>query len=60
MHRRFDGVEAARLIGARQIVPCHYDTFPAIETDPVAFKADVEGAGHGEVIVLEPGATHSV
>ena len=57
---RFDGVEAARLIGARQIIPCHYDTFPAIETDPEAFKADVEGAGHGEVVVLEPGATHSV
>jgi L-ascorbate metabolism protein UlaG (beta-lactamase superfamily) len=57
---RFDGVEAARLIGARQIIPCHYDTFPAIETDPEAFKADVEGAGHGEVVVLEPGATHTV
>jgi L-ascorbate metabolism protein UlaG (beta-lactamase superfamily) len=57
---RFDAVEAARLIGARQVIPCHYDTFPPIETDAMAFKADVEGAGHGEVVVLEPGATHSV
>jgi L-ascorbate metabolism protein UlaG (beta-lactamase superfamily) len=57
---RFDGVEAARLIGARQVIPCHYDTFPPIETDAQAFKADVEGAGHGEVVVLEPGASHSV
>src|SRR3954449_7283679 len=30
---RFDGVEAARLVGARQVIPCHYDTFPPIETD---------------------------
>jgi len=56
---RFDGVEAARLIGARQVIPCHYDTFPAIETDAQAFKSDVEGAGHAEVIVLQPGETHS-
>jgi L-ascorbate metabolism protein UlaG (beta-lactamase superfamily) len=57
---RFDAVEAARLVGARQVIPCHYDTFPPIETDAQAFKADVEAAGHGEVVVLEPGATHSI
>ncbi len=57
---RFDAVEAARLVGAKQVIPCHYDTFPPIETDAEAFKADVEGAGHGEVVVLEPGATHSL
>jgi L-ascorbate metabolism protein UlaG (beta-lactamase superfamily) len=56
---RFDAVEAARLLGARQIVPCHYDTFPPIETDAQAFKADVEGAGYGEVVVLAPGESHS-
>jgi L-ascorbate metabolism protein UlaG (beta-lactamase superfamily) len=57
---RFDGVEAARLVGARQVIPCHYNTFPPIETDAQAFKADVEGAGHAEVVVLEPGASHTV
>jgi L-ascorbate metabolism protein UlaG (beta-lactamase superfamily) len=56
---RFDAVQAARLVGARQVIPCHYDTFPPIETDAQAFKADVEGAGHGEVIVLAPGESHS-
>jgi len=57
---RFDAVEAARLVGARQVIPCHYDTFPPIETDAQAFKSDVEGAGHGEVVVLDPGATHTL
>lgn len=56
---RFDAVEAARLVGAKQVIPCHYDTFPLIQTDPQAFKADVEAAGHAEVVVLAPGESHS-
>jgi L-ascorbate metabolism protein UlaG (beta-lactamase superfamily) len=56
---RFDAVEAARLVGARQVIPCHYGTFPPIETDAGAFKADVEGAGLGEAIVLAPGESHA-
>lgn len=56
---RHDAVEAARLIGAKQIVPCHYNTFPPIETDAAAFKADVEAAGAGDVVVLAPGESHT-
>jgi L-ascorbate metabolism protein UlaG (beta-lactamase superfamily) len=56
---RHDAVEAARLVGARQVIPCHYDTFPAIASDAQAFKADVEAAGAGEVVVLAPGARHA-
>jgi L-ascorbate metabolism protein UlaG (beta-lactamase superfamily) len=56
---REDAVEAARLVGARQVIPCHYDTFPPIETDAEAFKSDVEAAGAGEVIVLAPGDAHT-
>lgn len=57
---RFDGVVAAELVGADQVIPCHYDTFPAIETDVQAFKRDVEGAGYAEVIVLEPGQSRTL
>jgi L-ascorbate metabolism protein UlaG (beta-lactamase superfamily) len=57
---RHDAVEAARLVGAKQVIPCHYDTFPPIETDAGAFKADVEAQGSSEVIVLAPGDTHSL
>jgi L-ascorbate metabolism protein UlaG (beta-lactamase superfamily) len=56
---RFDAVRAARLVGARHVIPCHYNTFPPIETDAQAFKADVEGAGAGEVVVLDPGESHT-
>src|SRR3954454_6238713 len=57
---RHDGVRAAELVGAKQVIPCHYDTFPPIETDAQAFKSDVESGGFGEVVVLEPGDTHSI
>ena len=55
---RFDAVTACELVGADQVIPCHYDTFPLVETDAQAFKSDVQNAGHAEVIVLEPGDTH--
>jgi L-ascorbate metabolism protein UlaG (beta-lactamase superfamily) len=56
---RFDAVVAAELVGADQVIPCHYDTFPAIETDAQAFKADVQNAGFAQVVVLAPGETHA-
>jgi L-ascorbate metabolism protein UlaG (beta-lactamase superfamily) len=56
---RHDAVEAARLIGAKQVVPCHYDTFPPIVTDAHAFKAEVESEGISEVVVLAPGESLS-
>ncbi|HEX7301069.1 MAG TPA: metal-dependent hydrolase [Solirubrobacteraceae bacterium] len=56
---RFDAVVAAELVGADQVIPCHYDTFPPIETDAQAFKTDVQDAGYAEVVILEPGETHT-
>jgi L-ascorbate metabolism protein UlaG (beta-lactamase superfamily) len=56
---RFDAVLAAELVGADRIIPCHYNTFPPIQTDAQAFRTDVEQAGFGEVVVLEPGGTHA-
>jgi L-ascorbate metabolism protein UlaG (beta-lactamase superfamily) len=56
---RHDGVRAAELVGARRIIPCHYGTFPPIETDAEAFKREVETSTDAKVVVLEPGDTHS-
>jgi L-ascorbate metabolism protein UlaG (beta-lactamase superfamily) len=57
---RHDGAIAAELVGARTVIPCHYGTFPPIETDVEAFKGDVEGTTGSEVVVLDPGDTHAV
>ena len=56
---RFDAVVAAEWVKADQIIPCHYNTFPPIETDAQAFRTDVEQAGFARVVVLEPGGTHT-
>jgi L-ascorbate metabolism protein UlaG (beta-lactamase superfamily) len=56
---RHDAAHAAKLIGAKQVIPCHYDTFPPIVTDAQAFKSEVESAGGSEVVVLAPGERYS-
>jgi L-ascorbate metabolism protein UlaG (beta-lactamase superfamily) len=56
---RTDAVDAAQLVGARTVIPCHYNTFPPIETDVQAFKSDVESATGSSVVILEPGDTHA-
>jgi L-ascorbate metabolism protein UlaG (beta-lactamase superfamily) len=54
---RHDAVAAADLVGASTVIPCHYNTFPLIETDAEAFKSDVKA---GDVVILDPGQTHSL
>jgi L-ascorbate metabolism protein UlaG (beta-lactamase superfamily) len=56
---RHDAVDAADFVGAKTIIPCHYNTFPAIETDAAAFQTDVEKALDATVVVLEPGQAHT-
>jgi L-ascorbate metabolism protein UlaG (beta-lactamase superfamily) len=57
---RYDAVSAVELISPQQVIPCHYDTFPPIETDAQAFKQDVQQAGFSEVVVLDPGQSHTL
>ncbi len=54
---RIDAVTAVELVAPRQVVPCHYDTFPPIETDAQQFKADVEAQTEAQVVVLDPGGS---
>jgi L-ascorbate metabolism protein UlaG (beta-lactamase superfamily) len=54
---RHDAAVACELVKANTVIPCHYGTFPPIETDAEAFKSDVKT---GEVVILDPGASHSV
>jgi L-ascorbate metabolism protein UlaG (beta-lactamase superfamily) len=52
---RIDAVTAAELVAAKTVIPCHYDTFPPIETDAQAFKSEVESSTDSQVAVLAPG-----
>jgi L-ascorbate metabolism protein UlaG (beta-lactamase superfamily) len=58
MDRR-DAAVACEFVGAKTVIPMHYETFPPIETDAAAFKAEVEAQTSSQVVILEPGQTHS-
>jgi L-ascorbate metabolism protein UlaG (beta-lactamase superfamily) len=53
-----DAVDAAQLVAAKTVIPCHYDTFPLIETDAQAFKSAVESSAPSSVVILDPGQSH--
>ena len=55
-----DAAYACGLLDAGTVLPMHYDTFPAIEADAGEFKQKVESGTDAEVVVLEPGGTHTV
>ena len=57
---REDAVVAADFIGAGTVIPIHFNTFPAIETDAAAWKADVESKTKSKAAVLKPGESLSV
>ncbi len=57
---RFDAVVAVELIAPDLVIPCHYDTWPPIEADAQAFKADVEQGGFAQVVILDPGGSHAL
>jgi L-ascorbate metabolism protein UlaG (beta-lactamase superfamily) len=59
MDRR-DAAVACEFVGAKTVIPMHFETFPPIETDAEAFKSDVEARTSSQVVILEPGQTHSV
>ena len=56
---RYDAVTAVEFVQPRVVIPCHYDTFPPIATDAQAFKSDAEGQTDAQVVVLQPGQSHT-
>lgn len=57
---RTDAAVAAEFVGADTVIPMHFNTMPVIETDPEAFKSDVESRTSSKVVILEPGETHTI
>lgn len=52
-----DALIAAEWLGAKEVIPMHYNTFPAIHQDVFAFKKTVETQTNSNCVVLEPGQT---
>ena len=56
---RHDAVVAAEFVGAEIVIPVHFNTFPPIETDAEAFKSEVESKTDSQVVILQPGESHT-
>jgi L-ascorbate metabolism protein UlaG (beta-lactamase superfamily) len=52
-----DAVEAVKLLAPRRVVPSHYNTWPPIAQDAVAWAARIKAETKTEPIVLTPGGT---
>lgn len=50
-----DSVEAIKLLNPKRVLPCHYNTMPAIEQDANAWAESVRSHTAAEPIVLAPG-----
>ncbi len=46
---------AAEFVGAPLVIPMHYNTFPVLEQDVVAFKSAIEKVTDMKVAVMNPG-----
>lgn len=46
---------AAEFVGAKKVIPIHYNTWPLIAADAEEFKKQVEAKGQATVTVVKPG-----
>lgn len=50
-----EAVVAAEFVGAKKVIPIHYNTWPLIAADAAEFKKQVEAMGKAIVEVVKPG-----
>lgn len=55
-----DSIEAIKLIGPKQVLPSHYNTWPPIEQDAAAWAELVTANTSADPVVLRPGESHEL
>lgn len=55
-----ESIEAVKLLSPKQVIPCHYDTWPPISQDAGAWADQVRTHTAAEPIVLEVGQDYSL
>lgn len=57
----FEGALATRWVSPKAVIPMHYNTFPAIEQDPVIFSNFVKQLDPSiDVVIMNPGEVYKV
>jgi L-ascorbate metabolism protein UlaG (beta-lactamase superfamily) len=49
-----------QLISPAMVIPCHYNTFPPIQQDGMAFKKRVETDTTARCLLLNPGESSEI
>ena len=55
-----DAITAAQWLRAKTVIPMHYNTFPVISQDELAFKKDLEERTASRCLILKPGEATEV
>ena len=55
-----EAMMAAQYIGAKTVIPIHYNTWDKIAQDPVPFKAAIERTTDLKVVILKPGESMEI
>lgn len=55
-----DALKAVKLLRPKNVIPCHYNTWPPIEQDPDAWVARVNAETEAKAQVLAPGASFTL
>jgi L-ascorbate metabolism protein UlaG (beta-lactamase superfamily) len=55
-----DSIEAIKFLNPRQVIPCHYNTWPPIAQDAAAWADRVRSHTAAEPVVLELGKKHTL
>jgi L-ascorbate metabolism protein UlaG (beta-lactamase superfamily) len=55
-----DALRAIKLIRTKLAIPVHYNTWPLIEQDALAWKVSVEESSPTKVVILSSGDTLSI
>ena len=48
----YEATKAAEFLGAKTVIPMHYNTFPAVKADPEEYRLAVEGQGLARVEIM--------
>ncbi|MGB7338589.1 MAG: metal-dependent hydrolase [Phototrophicaceae bacterium] len=55
-----DSIKAAKLLRAKYIIPCHYNTFPPIVQDAAAWADRINRDTNAQPIVIDPGHSYTL
>lgn len=55
-----DSIKASKLLNARHVIPCHYNTFPPIVQDAGAWADRINRETNSQPIVIDPSNTYTL